>query len=346
VPFRDDEFPAFPYPGRRPPCSFVHDAATGWPLRPDRGALSGWRVEDGHDLDGWLAERGAAPLAERVPVLCYGSNACPAKVTWLRETLGLPGPAVLLRAHCSGIAAVWAAGLRVVDDQRPATLADAPGVTERHAVWLATPEQVEVLDVCEGRGARYQLSVLAKDIRLDDGTVLDRLLGYTAAAPIRRPLLVDGKPVRCADVEQAEARALTGEPAPTDGLGALRLDGAPLPADFPGRVFVYGTLQPAASHWHLLADHAAGTPRPAELPGRLYDTGRGYPALLPGGPGRVSGWLVDLSTPDTALSVLDDYEGTEYRRVRTATADGTPCWTYVWIEQVAGMRALSTPWPT
>lgn len=346
MPFHDAEFPAAPYPGRRPACSFVHDAGTGWPLRPDRAALSGWRVDGGGDLDGWLAARGAKPLAERIPLLCYGSNACPAKLTWLRETLGLPGPAVLLRARCTGLAAVWAAGLRVVDDQRPATLSDAPGVVERHSVWLATPEQVEVLDTCEGRGARYQLSLLAKEVRLDDGTVLDRLLAYTATAPIRLPLLVAGAPVRCADVGQDRAQALTGEPAPTDGLGALRLDGAPVPADFPGRVFVYGTLTPAASHWHLLAEHATGTPRPADLPGRLYDTGRGYPALLPGGPDLVSGWLVDLAAAEPALAVLDEYEGVEYRRIRTATADGTPCWTYVWTDPVDGLRVLSAPWAT
>jgi len=346
VPFHDADFPAVPYPGRRPDRSFVHDAGVGWVLRPDRGALSGWRVEDGDDLDDWLTARGAPRLAERVPVLCYGSNACPAKVTWLRDTLGLPGPAVLLRARCTGLAAVWAAGLRVVDDQRPATLVDAPGVTEWHAVLLATPAQVEVLDVCEGRGARYQLSVLAKDVRLDDGTVLDRLLAYTATAPIRRPLLVAGAPVRCADIGQDRARALTGEPAPSDGLGAPRLAGAPLAADFPGRLFVYGTLAPAASHWHLLAAHATGTPRPADLPGRLYDTGHGYPALLPGGSDLVSGWLVELSTPDTTLAELDAYEGVEYRRVRTATSAGTPCWTYVWVDPVDGLRVLSAPWTT
>lgn len=345
MPFSDAEFPALPYPGKHPNRSFAHDAATGWPLRPDRTAPSGWRLDDGDDLDAWLTARGSAPLADRIPVLCYGSNRCPTKITWLRATLGLPGPAVLLRASCTGVAAVWAAGFRVVDDQRPATLAAAPGVVEEHAVWLATQEQLAALDVCEGRGARYQLSVLAHEVRLEDGSVLDRLLAYTSAAPIRRPLLVDGAPVRCAEVPQAGAVRLTGTPAASDGLAATRLDGVPAPEDFPGRVFVYGTLTPGATEWRLLEPFTAGRPRQADLAGHLYDTGLGYPALVPGDTDRVSGWIVDLSTPTTALSTLDEYEGAEYRRIRTPTTNGTPCWTYTWRAPTTAMPRLTTPWP-
>jgi gamma-glutamylcyclotransferase (GGCT)/AIG2-like uncharacterized protein YtfP len=348
VSFADEDYPAVPYPGRRPPNSYVHDDATGWDLTPDPAALSGWRAGP-DDLDDWLAARGAAPCAERVPVLCYGSNACPSKLTWLRDALGLEGPAVLLRARCTDVAAVWTAGLRVVDDQRPATLAALPGGTEDHAVWLATPEQVAVLDRCEGRGARYRLvRVRTGEVRIEDGSVVDGPLAYTAAAPRRMPLLVDGAPVRCLDVPQSGAAALTGEPAATDGLTATEVTGAPQPADFPGRVFVYGTLQPDASDWWRLEPHAAGEPRRARLPGTLYDTGLGYPALrLGAGPGRsgwVSGWVVDLAEPAAALSGVDEYEGTEYRRVRVALPGGLQCWTFVWTNPVDGLRMLTAPW--
>ena len=44
--FADEDYPAVPYPGRRPPGSFVHDDATGWALTPDPAALSGWRVDE------------------------------------------------------------------------------------------------------------------------------------------------------------------------------------------------------------------------------------------------------------------------------------------------------------
>ncbi len=342
--FADEDYPAVPYPGGRPPRSFVHDDATGWDLTPDRAALSGWRVGD-EDLDDWLAGRGAARCADRVPVLCYGSNACPAKLTWLRRSLGLGGPAVLLRARCTDLAAVWAHGLRVVDDQRPATLAALPGGTEDHAVWLATPEQVAVLDRCEGRGERYRLvRVDSGEVRLADGSVVDGPLAYTAAAPRRMPLLVDGRPVRCLDVPQSGAAALVGEPADTDGLAVREVTGPPEPADFPGRVFVYGTLQPDASDWWRLEPYAAGEPRRAALPGTLFDTGLGYPALRLGdGPG-VSGWVVDLAKPATALSTLDEYEGSEYRRVRVALPGGQLCWSYVWTNPVDGLRMLTAPW--
>ncbi|MFI7676205.1 gamma-glutamylcyclotransferase [Actinophytocola sp. NPDC049390] len=344
--FADEEYPAVPYPGRRPPFSYVHDDATGWALRPDPVAPSCWRV-DGTDLDAWLADRGARPLAERVPVLCYGSNVCPSKITWLRDALGLPGPAVLLNARCTDVAAVWASGLRVVDDQRPATLTAMPGNVEDHSIWLATQEQVAVLDRCEGRGERYRLArVDTGEVRLADGTIVDGPLAYVAAAPRRMPLLVAGKPVRCLDVPQSGAAALVGEPADTDLLDVRQVTGAPEPADFPGRLFVYGTLQPGASDWWRLEPHAAGEPRAAALPGTLFDTGLGYPALRLGeGPG-VSGWVIDLARPTAALSLVDDYEGAEYHRVRVALPGGQLCWTYVWAGGFEGLRMLTAPWAT
>lgn len=353
--FADDQYPALPYPGARPPCSFAHVDGTGYPITSDHSLLSGWRLADHdehQDLDDWLAARDAPPLAARVPLLCYGSNACPAKLTWLRATLGLPGPAVLLRARCTGLAAVWAAGLRVVDDQRPATLTALPGVTEQHAVWFATPEQVAVLDRCEGRGTRYRLAhVTTGEVRIEDGTVLDHPLAYVAAGPtaepriVRYPLLVDGRPVRCADVPQAAARALTGDPATGDGLALRVVDGAPVPDEQPGRLFVYGTLAPGASHWPMIQAQTTGTRR-ARLPGTLLDTGFGYPALRLGtGPG-VDGWVVELATPAATLSTVDGYEGRAYRRVRVTLADGSHAWTYVWTDPIDGMRALTTAWGT
>lgn len=215
--FTDDAFPAVPYPGARPACSFVHDERTGTPLTPHG---TGW-LAGRTSLEKWLAQRDAPPLAGRIPVLSYGSNACPTKITWLRAELGLRGPVVVLRATCTGLAAVWAAGLRVVDDQRPATLAAVPGAREVHALWLATPDQVDVLDVCEGVGVRYRrLTLHGYTVELDGGAPLSAPQAYAGAADIRMPLLVEGAPVRCADVDQVTAAALTGLPARSDGLPA------------------------------------------------------------------------------------------------------------------------------
>jgi gamma-glutamylcyclotransferase (GGCT)/AIG2-like uncharacterized protein YtfP len=113
------------------------------------------------------------------------------------------------------------------------------------------------------------------------------------------------------------------------------------------RLFVYGTLQPGATHWHLLQPYVTGGPRPATLAGTLYDTGHGYPALRPGaGPG-VSGWIVELrDPPEPALSAMDEYEGPEYRRVLTALPDNTPCWTYVWVSSLDDLRPRTDPWPS
>ncbi|WP_375487475.1 gamma-glutamylcyclotransferase [uncultured Jatrophihabitans sp.] len=159
------------------------------------------------------------PTVGRHPVLAYGSNACPSKITWLRTALGLTGPVVVLRVRTEGLAAVWASGLRVVDDQRPATLCAAPGVVEQHALWLATDDQLAVLDVCEGRGVRYDLALVRTGrFVLDDGSAVPDPLAYVGRSPARHPLLVDGAPVRCAEVAQDVARQLIGEPAAGDGL--------------------------------------------------------------------------------------------------------------------------------
>ncbi|MGW5054836.1 gamma-glutamylcyclotransferase [Actinokineospora sp. NPDC004072] len=341
--FTDADYPAVPYPGARPPVSFAHLDGRGFPLAPDPAAGSGWRVGP-DDLDAWLARRSAPPLAERVPLLSYGSNACPSKLTWLRAAHGLGGPVVVLRARTSGVSAVWAAGLRVVDDQRPAVLAAAPGVVEDHALVMAAADQVAAFDKCEGRGDRYHLAAVRTGaVSTEDGATWDRVLAYVGAREIRRPLLVRGSPVPCSAVPQGDAVHLVGATADDDGLDASPVSGSPDPRDFPGSLFVYGTLQPGAAAWGLLAPHADGPARPASLAGRLYDTGSGYPALLLGGGSTVQGWRVPLRS-GAALAALDDYEGPEYARVRVALADGGMAWTYTWLPPVTAMRELDGPW--
>ncbi|HEU5267141.1 MAG TPA: gamma-glutamylcyclotransferase [Jatrophihabitans sp.] len=211
----ESDYPAVPYPGARPPFSYAHVDGRIHRVTPQR-------------LDEWLADRGEPRLHGRRHLLTYGSNACPSKIGWLRAELGLTGAVIVLRARCTGLAAVWAAGRRMVDDQRPATLTAAPGVVEQHAVWLATDEQLRVLDRCEGRGVRYRLvHVHTGTVELEDGTPVPDPLAYVGLAAIRRPLIVDGSAVRCADVTQAAAMTLRGIPAADDGLDVTD---APVPA--------------------------------------------------------------------------------------------------------------------
>lgn len=318
-------------------------------LSPDAGLPSGWRVIGAGDLDGRLVALGAAPMAGRVPVLAYGSNRNPSKISWMRAERGLTGPVVVLRARTSGLGAVWAAGLRVVDDQRPAVLSAAPSREEEHAVWMAAPEQFAALDRVEGRLAdppRYRLGRLRTGtVRAEDGAVVDLPYAYLGLDRTRRPLLVDGAPVFCEDVAQGAARHLHGETATDDGLDAETLVGTPHPDAWPARVFVYGLLMPGQSSWFRLGPHATGTPRPATLPGTVSDTGQGYPALALGeGPG-VPGYVVELADPVAAFPGLDGYEGPEYRRVRVVLPDRTVCWAYLWVVGRDGHTALLSGWP-
>ncbi|WFG43350.1 gamma-glutamylcyclotransferase [Pseudonocardia alni] len=353
----DSAFPADPYPGARPPCSFLHVGGRTRPLAAAPSATSGWRAAD-RCLDDVLADLGAPPLAARVPLLAYGSNACPSKVSWMRGERGLTGPVVVLRVRTEGLAAVWSAGRRVVDDQRPATLAAVPGVTEEHAVWLAAPDQFAALDTVEGRDTeppRYRLARVAtgRVTLVDAAGELDRPWAYLAPeVPTgdprtdRRPLHVDGAPVRCADLDQAGAVALTGTPGP-DGLDARTVDGVPVPEQWPSRVFVYGTLMPGRRAFGMLREHASGVlPQPVLLPtGGVADTGLGYPALtLDTGDG-VPGWVVELADPETALAALDAYEGPEYARSRVVLGDGTVCWAWVWTAARDGHVPLPRGWP-
>jgi len=183
-----------------------------------------------------------------------------------------------------------------------------------------------------------------------DGMRVEAPWCYLGLSAVRRPLLVDGRPVRCADLGQAVAICLRGVPAPDDGLVATTEDGAPNPDDWPAAVFVYGTLQPGEPAWPLIAGHAAGRPRRATVPGRVWDTGRGYPALLPDGSATAPGWLVPVRDPAELLTRLDSYEGPEYRRIRVAAgeengAGGTACWTYAWAAGEGELLPLPGGWP-
>jgi hypothetical protein len=302
----DRDYPADPYPGAVPGCSFVHLDGHSHPLRPDRTAPAGWwvgQVQAEADLDDWLADRGAEPMAARIPLLTYGSNRCPSKITWLRKNLGLPGPVVVVRGVAHDVAAVWAAGLRQRDGQRPAVLAAAPGVREAHAVWFATADQVEVLDRCEGRDDRYRLARPPITVRTEDGALIEGPWCYLGLGAIRQPLLVGSSPdasgpspVRCADLPQREARHLQGRPATGDGLDA---------------------------------ETVHGPPNPDEWPAVLLDPDTGD--------------LAYLDEPGKHLPVLDEDRGPGHRRLRRTLDDGTVAWTYRGIDDRPPGRRGRTP---
>jgi gamma-glutamylcyclotransferase (GGCT)/AIG2-like uncharacterized protein YtfP len=224
-------------------------------------------------------------------------------------------------------------------------------VREEHAVWLATPEQIAVLDRCEGRDDRFRLARLRTadplTVRAEDGSVITDPWCYLGHGAIRRPLLVAGRPVRCADLAQAQARRLDGEPGLGDGLDADTVVGEPHPDQWPADLFAYGLLQPGQESWRLVGPYAAAPPRPATVPGAVFDTGRGYPAWLPRVAGSTPGVVVRLRDPAALLPDLDAYEGPEYQRIRVVVpADGTVCWAYAWAAGSRGLQPLPTGWAT
>jgi gamma-glutamylcyclotransferase (GGCT)/AIG2-like uncharacterized protein YtfP len=117
-----------------------------------------------------------------------------------------------------------------------------------------------------------------------------------------------------------------------------------LPHDF---VFVYGTLmsnyenevtEQVHPHWRLKSK--------AFIKGRLYQLGE-YPGAIPDPDceAKVSGELYEILHPAKLLSLLDEYEGSEYQRVRVeariSLGRSIPAWCYVIADAAAVQDKLS-----
>ena len=161
-----------PYPGLRPEVS--------WQLSVD-GMMQPW--------DGEQQPPG------RIPVLSYGSLACPGAARAM-QSKGLPDVVLSAVVDLTGAAAVLCAGQRSAGG-RPATVAVQPGV-ERHAVWWATDSQIAMLDEREGwHGAgstrswyaRVQLSQWAPQVTVytPGGLHLTGTIAYVGMRPERQP---------------------------------------------------------------------------------------------------------------------------------------------------------------
>lgn len=220
------EFPQFPYPGQRPEGSWVLDAqGRVHPVSVDAAMSSGWAVstlaEGSVCLDRWLVSQGASPMAGRVPVLSYGSNACPAKALDNRTL-----PAVNLACRMEDLAAAWCAGVRGHGDV-PATLVGVRGHCESAFVTFCTQDDLRRLDVIEGRTSAspvYELVVLEQGrVVLDNGYEVARALAYVGARESRWPLCLRGEVLLLSRASQdAAARLLTsGTPRRPVPLGPV-----------------------------------------------------------------------------------------------------------------------------
>ena len=202
-----DGFASLPYPGRRPGHAYAQADGRVLELvrRPDRR----WGLADRDcTVDGWLTGHGVTVLAGRLPLLCYGSNACPSKLQDLRDRCGLTGPVVMTPCTVRGLAAAWCAGERLVDRSVPATLVAARG-REAHFLWWVAPEQWSALDRCEGRGDRYDLvRVPARQVRDDLGFEVPDVRAYVGRSRERQPMLdARGRPLLVRRLDQGGARA-------------------------------------------------------------------------------------------------------------------------------------------
>jgi gamma-glutamylcyclotransferase (GGCT)/AIG2-like uncharacterized protein YtfP len=111
------------------------------------------------------------------------------------------------------------------------------------------------------------------------------------------------------------------------------------------RLFVYGTLRRGERAWCQIEPYAA-TSEMARCRGTMVAFDRGYPGLALDGDTVIIGELVTLRDRETALAVLDDYEGDEFTRraIDVETAAGPErAWVYA-VEDHAIM-ARGTPVP-
>jgi gamma-glutamylcyclotransferase (GGCT)/AIG2-like uncharacterized protein YtfP len=109
-------------------------------------------------------------------------------------------------------------------------------------------------------------------------------------------------------------------------------------------VFVYGTLRRGASHHFRM--QCAEFVRAGSVRGQLFRV-TWYPALLCGGTDLVKGELYRVSS--SSFAELDEFEGCEYRRIKTEVLleDGASeqAWVWEWLGNTNKLvRVLSGDW--
>jgi hypothetical protein len=179
------------YPGRRPPWSYVYADREIARLRPRGEEL---RLDDGTALEEFLRERGAAPLAERTPVLAVGSNGCPGR---LAEKFGDGHVIPVLVGTVVGTAVVY--GRRFAKyGALAATWHPTPCSWATVSLNWLDPVQVELMDASELLGEVYERRPVPAPFRVDGGPSIGGVTAYEDP----RVLYLDGEPVRLAEFPQ------------------------------------------------------------------------------------------------------------------------------------------------
>jgi hypothetical protein len=285
---RATDYAELPYPGEQPATSWVGQDELVEPISARAAAT--WTTDSGESLDDYLARLGAAPLAERTPVLVYGASTSPQRAARAVESLPTPADRVIVTMRClvPDVAAVWCSDRRSRGDV-PATIVRDEGRLERHSLQWLTAEQMAAVDGRDGAlvdEPAYKRCWLPTGVLVEDLRRITRVLVYVGQRAGYTPLQHDGAPVRMADVDQAGVDALltaaasSGAPVPVGATWDLPPAELPYPvAKVEGvPLFIYGTLKPGESRWPQLKPFLEGDLVPTHVGGRLWDTGLGHPA--------------------------------------------------------------------
>ena len=201
------DWPTATWSGRKPATSFAVDPYCYPGTRPDGSyAVSDDEVWGIDAVDGGWVDRDTGDrvdLADRAPVLAYGSNADPAKLA-----ARLTGTVFALRCAVSDHAAVWCNARRHRDRVVVATIEADPGRTEQHHVLAVTPEQLVEMDGWEGHPDWYRRARFAGPVLLESGAVADDVWVYVGTQARRPALRIDGRSLRVAEHCQADVDRL------------------------------------------------------------------------------------------------------------------------------------------
>jgi hypothetical protein len=194
------------YPGERPADSYVTDGRIVSALHVESkdGKLIFTVVENGHEqaVDEYLVAKGVPAIEDRIPVLSYGANMCPASLKAKFEKAERPDMQVVPTAYTmlEGHDIVWSGGPGI-NGNFNAVLYAGPETTNTKVqvgVSFLTPEQMLVLHATE---LNYQLA--GTTVKLDGIAV--PVYYYEGRDSM---YLQDGQPVAVQSIP-AENRALS-----------------------------------------------------------------------------------------------------------------------------------------
>lgn len=222
------------YPGERPEGSYVTDGAMVSNLRVGKNEQGNLDISvataDGEvSLNEYLAAHGAAPVEERIPVLSYGANVCPASLLAKYTKVERPDALVVptLYATLPGHDVVWSAGPGM-NGNFIASLYSGPETTDtavQVGVSLLTREQILVLHTTE---LAYDLHKVNVDI---EGVSLP-VYYYAGKDEVfvdnKKPVAVEGIPAKNRTINEANTtdmlEMLLHKPDVMDQLRQLQAD--------------------------------------------------------------------------------------------------------------------------